>query len=74
MSVARQLFSLAFRKKCVGKHAHKSEGAAQAHIRALVQLGRAEADNIRAYRCPYCNRWHVGHYARRSQTQENKAS
>jgi hypothetical protein len=43
------------------KQAHGSEGAAEAHIRALVKLGKETApDLLSPYRCTKCGKWHVG--------------
>jgi len=59
MSVKTQLKRLEHRKRCRGKHRHKSEGAAMAHVRSLKRLD--EDVNVSAYRCPFCKKWHVGH-------------
>jgi hypothetical protein len=45
------------------KHCHKSKGAAEAQLRAL--LARADdklnSDILCTYLCPRCDYWHVGH-------------
>jgi len=53
------------RKSCTGKVRHPDELAARRHIGALVF--RKGERGLRAYRCPFCNGWHVGHGGRRWQ-------
>jgi hypothetical protein len=45
------------------KEKHSSRGEAEAHIRALIRLGRhqPEGGRLNVYRCPRCCCWHVGH-------------
>jgi hypothetical protein len=44
------------RSSCLGKHKHKSKGAALAHIRHRVSQGLPPG---RPYPCVFCKRWHV---------------
>ena len=48
------------RVSCMGKHRHKSRGAAEAHKRALIRFGEEES-LISVYPCRYGDHWHVGH-------------
>lgn len=52
------------RKACAGKVRHGSQEEATAHA---IHLRRKDGDRVRAYRCPFCRSWHVGHtpHARR---------
>lgn len=51
------------RAGCVGKQKHKSQGAAESQIRALLK--RTDyvygEDTLNTYRCRTCGFWHVGH-------------
>jgi hypothetical protein len=49
-----------YRNHCKGKQAHENEGKAQAAIRSLSRFAH-EAGRLEAYKCIYCNKWHVGH-------------
>lgn len=53
------------RPSCWRKQKHKSEGKANAHIRALHRRAEAEhhvADlSLYPYQCRHCGCWHVGH-------------
>ena len=44
------------RTSCLGKHKHKSKGAAEAHVRARERRGLPPG---KAYVCVFCKRWHV---------------
>lgn len=44
---------------CHKKHPHKSIGAAQAHIRAMVKLPDYDGVELAPYRCTICRLWHV---------------
>jgi hypothetical protein len=49
-------------RKCWPKVQYKSQGAADAHIRALKKAGKeGDAATLRAYRCVHCHAFHVGH-------------
>jgi hypothetical protein len=54
-------------KGCVGKRRYKSEGAAQAGVRALVSYEERTGDKpedagpIKHYWCVRCKHWHIGH-------------
>ena len=50
--------------KCGIKHPHKSQGAAEAHIRALVARGQHDGGQLRPYQCRLCRLWHIGHVQR----------
>jgi hypothetical protein len=45
---------------CLRKVAHKSKGAAEAHIRGLEKAGIKDGE-VHAYPCEYGPHWHVGH-------------
>ena len=48
--------------RCWKKQKWKSEGAAKAHLRALLRSsGVYDEDKLATYRCPLCGFWHVGH-------------
>ena len=44
-------------RACTRKRAYDTRKQAQ-HV---VGRHAREGDVVRAYRCPWCNRWHVGH-------------
>jgi len=41
---------------CLGKHKHKSRGAAEAHVRSRERRGLPGG---KAYACVFCRQWHV---------------
>lgn len=43
---------------CDGKVRHQTRQAAHAAVQALTGKGK---DRMSAYRCPWCDTWHVGH-------------
>lgn len=47
---------------CWRKQRLESRGAAEAQMRSLLKRGlEKDAATIRAYACPHCGFWHVGH-------------
>lgn len=46
---------------CAGKRRHKSQGKAEAHVRALKKVEDPEADRLTTYFCVRCHGYHVGH-------------
>jgi len=49
-------------RSCWPKEQHASQGAAEAHLRALIKLGKErDAEQLRAYKCHHCGKHHVGH-------------
>jgi hypothetical protein len=48
---------------CDGKQAHKSQGAAEAHIRALARRGR-DVSQFNIYYCATCLKFHLGRHGR----------
>lgn len=59
---SRQARRSARRPWCDGKHRHKSEGAALAHVRALRRsLGVEDGDTLVVHKCVTCLQWHCGH-------------
>ncbi len=52
------------------KHKHKSEGAAKAHIRALLKIGNDEFRH--PYFCEKCVAWHVGRLKQSRSHQRQK--
>jgi hypothetical protein len=48
-------------RPCWRKQRWKSQGAAEAHLRALVKMPFAkDVDRLSTYECKACNSWHVG--------------
>lgn len=47
---------------CVAKQAHRSQGAADAHVRSLEKRYGAVVAELRVYQCPSCRQWHVGRW------------
>lgn len=70
MSVLAKLKAIRFQKSCAGKQKHKSQGAAEAHLRALAQLDGAR---MKVYLCGFCNKWHVGHAGKNRGKKERRA-
>jgi hypothetical protein len=58
-----------FKKTCLGKHKHNSKGAAEAHLRAMEKVSQ---DEMVAYVCPFCRKWHVGHQIKRRRINASK--
>ena len=50
-----------YQNHCGRKHGHKNEGAAWSHIKSLWNNKKQDTTDMRAYRCLYCDLWHVGH-------------
>ncbi|CAM5457348.1 hypothetical protein TMEC54S_03488 [Thauera mechernichensis] len=48
------------RRSCKRKIRHVSEADARHHIAALLNR-KGWTGRMNAYRCPFCNGWHVGH-------------
>lgn len=49
------------KRYCDGKHQHASQGAAEAHIRALKRMPNVKnPELLRAYCCTNCGKWHTG--------------
>jgi hypothetical protein len=47
---------------CWRKQKNKSQGAAEAQLRALVRASYVKgAEELRTYLCRDCQTWHVGH-------------
>jgi len=46
------------RTGCDGKVAHERKADAVAHANDLWRRLKAR---VRAYKCPHCKKWHVGH-------------
>jgi hypothetical protein len=49
------------RKQCKGKKKYATEKQAGIDMLKLWTLDPKEADNLNVYKCPQCNRYHVGH-------------
>jgi hypothetical protein len=52
-------------RRCKKKVAHKSQGAAEAHVRSLERRGIMDG-KVHVYVCFYCHQWHVGHVKQRA--------
>lgn len=52
------------RRSCTGKVRHETEQAARDHIGSLVRR-KGWSGRMNAYRCAFCNGWHVGHRDRK---------
>lgn len=55
-----------FDRACKGKFYYASRAEAKLAIRGMRRGGPPEntgdgAANVKPYRCPHCDRWHVGH-------------
>lgn len=50
---------------CDGKIQHATEGAARWHIAGINR--RNPRRRLHAYRCQFCNGWHVGHVKGKSR-------
>lgn len=49
------------RRACTGKIRHAHAAAAFGCIRSMLRNKRAEPGSLLAYRCDFCNGYHVGH-------------
>lgn len=49
-----------YKTQCLGKHRHKSLGAAEAQARSLVAVRDADPKDLNMYHCKFCKGWHVG--------------
>jgi hypothetical protein len=49
-----------FSHSCERKQGHKSEGAAEAHKRSLIDLTGCDPLELASYHCVFCRMWHVG--------------
>ena len=47
-------------KSCKGKKKYMSESDALAMLDIQREYGK-EMDEVHAYRCEFCNKWHLGH-------------
>lgn len=54
------------RERCTRKVAHKSKGAAEAHIRSLEKRGILDGE-LRPYVCSYGPHWHVAHVTKKER-------
>lgn len=53
--------------RCWRKQKWRSEGAANAHLRALLRFAKVKNQELlNVYLCPYCSMWHVGRRTERS--------
>jgi hypothetical protein len=68
-------------RECAGKTAHDNAQQAKAHIRRMIRGrkkgksgGERRGEQWTYYRCPHCDKWHVGHVGKhqRSKRQEKK--
>jgi hypothetical protein len=58
-----------FERQCLGKERHASEAAARAaHQFRVQQKVVRSGDGARAYRCRFCQGWHIGHWRFRIPT------
>lgn len=55
------------RCRVTGKHYHKSQGAAEAHLRSLP-----ESYTGISYPCIYCRGWHVGRVSQKGHVNKYK--
>lgn len=46
---------------CAGKQSHPTQRKALDHLYGLIRAG-GDRKVLRAYQCPWCRSWHVGHY------------
>lgn len=45
-------------QSCEGKQGHETKEQAKAHRNNLIRRGNAL---LEVYKCPWCDKWHVGH-------------
>lgn len=57
-------------RMCKGKVRHSAMAKAEAHIRHLVETGKADPGVLRAYPCSVCAYYHVGHKSKQQQRIE----
>jgi hypothetical protein len=50
-------------RSCAHKIGHATRRAAK-HAARSMHAGRGERGRLHAYRCAFCDRWHVGHSCR----------
>lgn len=46
---------------CAGKREYPDKRAAKEAIRSLCAAGRSHKSTLNAYKCLFCQQWHVGH-------------
>lgn len=51
-------------RECGKKYPHNTKREAEAHKWSLVR-GGARPGAMQVYKCPFCQKWHVGHKKRR---------
>lgn len=51
---------------CAHKQRHQSQGAADAHLRALVRRFGVQVSELQPYACNVCGGWHLGRLHRRA--------
>lgn len=57
------------RRECVGKKRHDTKVSALEQIaQRQLHFGAAPGE-YRAYHCPHCGRWHVGHRGTRDRKE-----
>lgn len=57
-------------RQCRGKVRHSARAKAEAHIRHLITMGHARPGELRAYPCPLCGAFHVGHKSKQQRSIE----
>ena len=48
-------------RPCYPKAMNTTRGAAESQLRSIVRRGYEGRPGLRAYLCPACGSWHVGH-------------
>lgn len=47
-------------RTCSSKQFHRTQGAAEAHMRALERRFGHQTESLRVYKCRICGGWHLG--------------
>lgn len=48
--------------ECItGKRAYRKEKNALNYLRRIKKTGRIVSSDFLPYKCPHCNKWHLGH-------------
>jgi hypothetical protein len=56
-------------RACEGKQGHDTRAQAQAHMHNLIRKGNVL---LEVYRCPWCDKYHVGHRSRGRKRSRRK--
>lgn len=54
------------------KHRHKSQKAAEVHIKQLIEKGAQQTYRLQVYICETCFFWHIGNRKKNSKFAKDK--